>query len=123
MAVFVVIIVLIFRLELLQSDVAVSPQETTLLMNREHYIVIDIRAEDEFKKEHIRGAKHHKPDFPEKNNPWLKYKKKKVVIVCSDGRLSSRFANKVKKELKNENVKILRGGLEAWKSENYPLAC
>lgn len=119
---FFVIIYYIIKLEAENSELALTPQQMTLWMNRENnVIVLDIRDQDKFSAAHISGAKHMKLDFPEKNSPWDKFKKKKIILVCDDGRVSRRIRDMVVKAVGHNDVKYLRGGMSCWDDENLPV--
>lgn len=98
-------------------------QELTLQVNREKGIIVDIRAEAEFKKGHILDSKHL--TMEKINNNELvsleKFKANPIIVVCTAGMTAAKAANKLS-GAGFEQVSILKGGFAAWKNANLPVA-
>jgi len=99
----------------------VSPQELTFLMNNSDGVVLDIRAEKDFKVSHILDAK---PFTTEKANKkefatLEKYKNKPIIVVCYAGITASTVANQLFKAGFTE-VNLLKGGMNAWTGAGLP---
>lgn len=99
----------------------VSPQELTFLMNNDDGLVLDIRAEKEFKVAHILDAK---PFTTEKANKkeftaLEKYKDKPIIVVCNAGITAATVANQLFKAGFTQ-VSLLKGGMNAWTGAGLP---
>ncbi|GAB3013428.1 rhodanese-like domain-containing protein [Bowmanella dokdonensis] len=97
--------------------------EVTMLMNKQDALVLDIRAQNEFKKGHILGAKQiaseklNKGDFSSLEN----HKSKPIIVVCAMGMTAKRTATQLLKAGFSQ-VSVLKGGMNAWSSANLPIA-
>lgn len=100
-----------------------SPQELTFLVNRENGIVVDIRAEKEFKKEHIVDAIHFSNEkITAKEIAGLeKYKDRPIIVTCASG-ISSPKAASILFEAGFSTVHTLKGGVSSWSAAGLPLA-
>jgi rhodanese-related sulfurtransferase len=93
--------------------------QTINILNKEHVIVIDIRARDAFNKGHIANALHI-PHDDIMHKELTAYQNTPVIIVCTAGV----SAQKLGKELKSKGlnfVYFLQGGMNAWYAENLPV--
>ena len=90
----------------------ITASQTTLLMNRENGVVVDIRTKDEFKKGHITDAVHIASLEKHKSDP--------IIVVCKTGQTAQESANLLAKA-GFENVNLLKNGLVAWNEANLPL--
>ena len=83
--------------------------------------VIDLRSSDAFKTGHIVNSKSMTVDQLNTSHEKLKKSKQRaMVIVCSDGSISSKAGNKLRSDGK-ENVFGISGGLTGWSEANMPL--
>ncbi len=100
-----------------------SPQELTFLVNKEDGVVVDIRAEKEFKASRIIDSVHLSPEKANKNDfsALEKYKDKPIIVVCTAGITASKVANQLLKAGFN-NVGLLKGGLNTWVGAGLPVA-
>jgi rhodanese-related sulfurtransferase len=100
---------------------AISPQQLTLLVNREDGVVLDIRADAEYNKGHIVDAvrlgldKINQGDF----STIEKHKNKPIIVVCNAGISASGAAAKLMKA-GFSHVSILQGGMNAWVAAGLP---
>ena len=101
----------------------VSPQQLTLLMNKEEGIVFDIRPEKDYRQSHILGAKQLSSEKVSSNDfsGLEKYKDKPIIVVCAAGLTASKTANALVKAGYSA-VFILSGGMSAWLNANLPVA-
>ncbi|TLU65786.1 rhodanese-like domain-containing protein [Thalassotalea litorea] len=101
----------------------ISTQELTLLVNREDGVVVDIRADKEFKKGHIFGSKHLTAEKINGNDlvSLEKYKDKPIIVVCAAGMTAIKAANQLGKA-GFDKVSYLKGGLSAWQAANLPIS-
>ncbi|MGY3568506.1 rhodanese-like domain-containing protein [Vibrio sp. SCSIO 43135] len=100
----------------------ITASETTLLMNRENGVVVDIRSKDEFKKGHITDAVHILPSDIKANNlgSLENHKSDPIIVVCKTGQTAQESANLLAKA-GFEKVNLLKNGLVAWNEANLPL--
>ncbi len=100
----------------------ISAQELTFLVNREEGVVVDIRAEKEFKAGHILDAKHltiekaNKNDFVSLEN----YKDKPIIVVCAAGMVATKVANQLYKAGYTKS-NLLKGGMNSWAAAGLPV--
>jgi rhodanese-related sulfurtransferase len=97
---------------------AVSPQDATLMINRQDALVLDMRPAEEFGKGHILNARNVPLAQLEGRTGELQKYKAKPVIVCEDGARSGAAA--ALRKLGFENVYTLAGGLPAWQQAGLP---
>lgn len=124
-AAFVCILIVLIQAEydsIQGGAAAISPQEVITKINKHSAVLIDLRDNFQFQKGHITGARNipltNVSDMLEK---LRKYQSKPIILVGG----SVQQASNIAKELKNqqfESVFLLKGGLEAWKSEDLPLS-
>ena len=98
---------------------AVSPQEATLMINREDAVVLDVRSPEDFGKGHILNARNVPLSQLEGRAGELHKHKARPVIVCEDGARSS--ATGVLRKMGLEKVYVLAGGLSAWQQAGLPV--
>lgn len=99
----------------------VTPQEATLLLNREDAVVVDVRSGEEWATGHIAGARHMPLDqFDRRLTEIEKYKQRAVIVCCHSGMRSSGGCAKLKKS-GFEKVHNLAGGVNAWRDAGLPL--
>jgi rhodanese-related sulfurtransferase len=99
---------------------AVGPTEAVRLMNQGATLV-DVRSQAEFDSGHILDARHVPQEEIAKAAESLKRFKEKVVIVCCESGMRSGAAARVLQSQGFTKVVNLRGGLQAWRTENLPL--
>ncbi len=98
-----------------------SPQELTMLINREDAQVIDVSAIADFEKGHILSARHIAvSQFDPASKELSKLREQPVVLVCRDGAASGSAAAKLVKA-GFTRVHWLAGGITAWTAANLPL--
>ncbi|NRA54379.1 MAG: rhodanese-like domain-containing protein [Gammaproteobacteria bacterium] len=100
----------------------VSHQQATLLLNRENAVLVDVRAQDDFKKGHIINSRHLALSQI-KNNELASLEKVKdspIIIVCNTGMTSSQACQMLHKA-GFTNIHNLQGGISKWKEANLPL--
>lgn len=121
---FIAILIAIIILEMKEQAEGpgrLSVDQAVLLINHHDAIVIDIRDKEAFAKGHIINAKNISPDELEKNDaPIAQYKSKPIILVCYAGITSKPLAEKLRKKGYAE-IKVLNGGMNAWRSANLPL--
>ena len=118
---FIGLILAIIYLETNRHTNSLPPEQVIFRINREQAVVIDIREKAAFDKVHLAKAKRLKPVFPEQKNPWKKFNKKQIILICEDGRESARHLSSVKKSVNHDDVFFLDGGIAAWRQQHFPL--
>jgi rhodanese-related sulfurtransferase len=98
---------------------AVSPQDATLMINRQDALVLDVRSPDEFGKGHVLNARSMPLAQLESRSGDLHKHKTRPVIVCEDGARSGAAATL--RKLGFEKVYTLSGGLPAWQQAGLPV--
>jgi len=101
---------------------AVSPQQATLLVNREEGAWVDVRDQASFRKGHIAGA-HHIPLSQIEGAATTtleKHKSTPIILVCSTGQSAQSAASTLHKH-GFASLYVLRGGMNEWQGSNLPL--
>ena len=121
-AIVLMIVVISIRIKLSPIK-QVSPQELTFLANKNDGLVIDIRAEKDFKVSHILDSVHFATDKANNNDfaSLEKHKDKPIIVVCTAGITASKVANQFLKAGFNQ-VNLLKGGMNAWSAAGLPTA-
>lgn len=118
----IVLMIVVISIKIQLSPIKqVSPQELTLLVNKNDGLVIDIRADKDFKSGHILDSMHF-PTEKTNNNDFTsleKNKDKPIIIVCAAGITASKVANQLLKAGFNQ-VHLLKGGMNAWSAAGLP---
>ena len=106
----------------LQGYQQISPQELTLMVNREEAQVLDIRAVDQFRKGHIAGSKNILESKIRENNKaeLEKFAGHPIIVVCESGITAGKACATLKK-LGLESIYSLRGGMNEWRQANLPV--
>ncbi|HEB82661.1 MAG TPA: rhodanese-like domain-containing protein [Gammaproteobacteria bacterium] len=120
-----VVLVLLVKAELdnmANRGLLLSPSMATRLMNNhDDALVIDLRAEAEYKKGHIKGAINIPLKTLAKKLPDLSADRHRPVLVyCNSGNTAT-SAIRMLKKAGFEKVNNLEGGILAWKEANMPL--
>ena len=100
----------------------VTPNEATVMVNREDGVFVDIRSRDEYRQGHIAGSLHILPSQIKDQNfgELEKSKSAPIIVVCKTGQIAHESASLLHKA-GFENVKLLKDGLVSWNEANLPL--
>ena len=98
----------------------VSPQMLQEWLANDEAVLVDVRADAEFKHEHIQGA-IHLPLNQCNADTLPKYADKKLVFQCKLGKRSESACQQCKDAVGEENIWSLIGGIEAWKAAGLPI--
>jgi rhodanese-related sulfurtransferase len=102
--------------------VRVNPNDATRLINSEDAVVLDVRADAEYRNGHIINAINvPRAQLDTQLDALEKYKSRPIITVCSNGQDSARVGVALKKK-GFDQVHILTGGLQTWETANLPLA-
>lgn len=101
--------------------VQISSAGVTRLINHEDAVIFDLRSVEAFEQGHIINAINMAVvKLTEEEHALKKYKDRSIVICCQRGQESVRVVRSLKaKGLLR--LYCLKGGVEAWKSDNLPL--
>ncbi len=99
-----------------------SPTELTLQVNRHDAVVVDIRAEADFAKGHITGARQLALSDIEKQQlaGLEKHKAQPIIVVCQAGMTAQKAAASLIKQGFNK-VSVLQGGMSGWTGASLPV--
>jgi rhodanese-related sulfurtransferase len=115
------LLVALFLLEKHRSGRSVSPQQATLLINREEAVIIDVRDKKDYNDGRIKGSIHIPlASLKDRINELDKHKEKQLVIVDKAGQHSG-MAGKQLKAAGFENISRMGGGIAEWKNSSLPL--
>ena len=120
----IVFMIVVISIKIKLSPVKqVSPQELTFLVNKNEGLVIDIRAEKDFKVSHILDSVYFATDKANNNDfaSLEKHKDKPIIVVCTAGLTASKVANQLLKAGFSQ-VNLLKGGMNAWSAAGLPTA-
>jgi rhodanese-related sulfurtransferase len=99
----------------------ISPQETTLLINRDKGVVVDLRNADAFVKGHIVGAINITADDLANQLSRLDKQQDKIIVLINN---TSQAPGKTATLLQRNgfaNVQYLAGGISTWQNAGLPL--
>jgi rhodanese-related sulfurtransferase len=120
----VVLIVMLLGNEMtrgLQKFRDMTAAEFARLIGRENVVLIDVRETDEFRGEHIKGARHVAlGTVASKLSEFEKHKADQILLYCRSGNRSASAANMFVKAGFTQ-VAHLAGGITAWKAEKFPV--
>ena len=97
----------------------IEPQAATIMINKQNARVLDVRSAIEFSKGTIPNAVNVNKDNASCINALKGDLDNPVIFVCNQGIDSSKIASSLKKDLKE--VYVINGGINAWKSEGFPI--
>ena len=106
----------------LSGVILVNPREVIRMMNHDGAVMVDIRNAGDFSNGHILGASNIPADrIGEQQSEMTKYKGQ-TLIICSNTENESVRAGRILKMQGFEKIFSIKGGLQAWRSVNLPLA-
>jgi len=118
---FVALLAALWFSEKLRSGRAISPQEATLLLNKDEAVIVDVRDKKEFMEGKIAGSIHIPfSSLKERSSELKKHEGKQIILVDKMGQHSG-AAGKLLQEESFDNVCRMTGGISEWKASNMPL--
>jgi rhodanese-related sulfurtransferase len=99
---------------------SVGPIDAVRLLNQ-GAVLVDVRTQAEFDSGHVIDARHVPQEQLASSAETLKKYREKVVIICCESGMRSGSAARVLQAQGFTKVVNLRGGLQAWRTENLPL--
>ena len=97
----------------------IEPQAATIMINKHNARVLDVRSAIEFSKGTIPNAVNVNKDNASCISALIGDLDNPVIFVCNQGTDSLKIASGLKKDLKE--VYVINGGINAWKSEGFPI--
>lgn len=99
----------------------ISPQQATLLINRQDAIVLDLRDNNSFIKGHVINAINiPATEIEPKSKQLEKYKETAIIIVLTVGQTSSKIYKQLQSKGFNK-LYNLKGGIPAWQNAGLPV--
>jgi len=118
---FVALLAALWFSEKSRSGRSISPQEATLLLNKDEAVIIDIRDKSEYSEGRITGSIHIPfSNLKERVSELEKHKEKQIILVDKMGQHSG-TGGKILQTEGFENVCRMTGGISEWKNCNMPL--
>src|SRR5690606_20184342 len=100
---------------------SVSPQQATLLVNRENVVFVDIRDRKDYERGHIVDAIHMPLSTLQERIVELdKYKSVPVIVVCAMGQHSGEAVKQLQARGFAQACKM-SGGMAEWSAQSLPL--
>lgn len=100
---------------------SVTPQQATLLMNREDALVVDVRDRNSFGSGHITGSINIPlTQVKERIAELESYQDQPIIMVCNTGQQAA-AAGKLLHAENFSKVMRMTGGINEWRASNLPL--
>ncbi|MCL4722111.1 MAG: rhodanese-like domain-containing protein, partial [Gammaproteobacteria bacterium] len=118
---FVFLLAMLIAGEIRRGGRGIPPALVGSLVNRENAVVLDIRADSDFRAGHIPASIGIPLDQVQSRVGELeRYKGRPVVVVCNMGNSTGPAVQALAKA-GHETVYRLEGGITAWRGENLPV--
>ena len=99
----------------------ISPQDAVFLINKDAFI-LDVRESSELSQGIIKNSKHiNFSSVKTSLDSIKKYNNKPTIVYCKSGARSASISNILTKN-DFEEVYSLKGGFDAWISDNLPIS-
>lgn len=104
------------------SSVFITPAEAKALIERDA-ILMDIRGHDEWRREHISGARMVSPENsqPDDFSDTVLRETDTVIFHCQSGMRTEKFKDRLIAAVYPARALIMQGGINAWKAAGYPV--
>lgn len=104
-----------------QGLAELTPAQAVAFMNDEKSVVVDVSAAADYNKGHIVGARNIALSRLAEGDPEVKkLKDSKILLVCKLGQTSIQAAKNLRKA-GFANVAVLKGGMQQWLTDQYPV--
>lgn len=97
----------------------VTPAMATRLLSHDNAVMVDMRAEKDYREGHIVNAVHV-PDALANTGKFEKFREQPIIVCCRSGQQSGNVCRQLQKQ-GYETVYNLKGGVHAWKQAELPL--
>jgi rhodanese-related sulfurtransferase len=111
----------LFFVDRRRSGMAMSPQQVTLLMNKDEAVVVDLRDKKEFSEGHIKGSKHIPFSSLKERISELSKEDGKIIVFVDKSGQHSGMAGKMLQAEGYQHLGRMTGGIAEWKHSNLPL--
>lgn len=122
-SVFLLVLGGIIYLEMRRSGASgalkLSTQQAVQLINREHALVVDIRARNLYLAGHIASALNILPEQLPNHKRLADDRHKPIILLCSNGQQSPALAVQLIQQ-GFAKMHYIAGGMLAWESDNLP---
>lgn len=99
----------------------ISAQDVHAALKNPDFILIDVREDNEWQKDHLPGAKHMARGIIERDiEKAIPSKEQKLVLYCGGGYRSALSAVNLQ-TMGYKNVLSMAGGIRGWRESNYEL--
>jgi rhodanese-related sulfurtransferase len=104
-----------------QGFLELTPAQAVPWMNQGDAVIVDISPVADFNRGHIVNARNFQPSrLADPDAEVLKLKDHRLLVVCRSGNTAFPAAASLKKIGASE-VAILKGGMAAWRSDQFPV--
>jgi len=118
---FVVILVLLIATEMRRGGKSIAPSLVGGIVNRQDGVLLDIRADSDFRAGHIAGSIGiPQAQLASRLDEMKRFQGRPVIVVCNMGSSAGEAANALLKA-GHAPVYVLAGGITAWRGENLPV--
>lgn len=108
--------------EILAQVSEVSAQDVHASLKNPDFVLIDVREDNEWQKDHLPGAKHMGRGIIERDiEKEIPDKDQKLVLYCGGGYRSALSAVNLQK-MGYTKVLSMAGGIRGWRELNYELS-
>lgn len=91
------------------------------LDHRDPFHLIDVREDNEFAKDHAKGAAHLGRGILERDiETVIPDKRAEIILYCGGGYRSALAAESLR-QMGYTNVRSMDGGMRAWREAGYPI--
>lgn len=98
----------------------ISPPDAFALINNENILVLDVREKDVFNRAHIQNAVAVPiGNLMQRLDEFEAHKTGEIVVYCNDGSKRGPKATAMLNAAGYGGAKNLKGGLDAWRENNY----
>lgn len=107
--------------DILGQVTEISAQDVHAALKEKDFVLIDVREDNEWNKDHLPGAKHMGRGIIERDiEKEIPNKDQKLVLYCGGGYRSALSAVNLQK-MGYTNVLSMAGGIRGWRELNYEL--
>jgi rhodanese-related sulfurtransferase len=100
----------------------ISPNDAALELGCGAAILIDVRAQEDWKAGHARGARHlERGEIELEIEQQIPDVDQRIICYCGGGSRSALVAESLQK-MGYKNVRSITGGFREWKAEGLPVA-
>ena len=90
-------------------------------LDRGEALLLDVREDHEFEKDHAKGARHLGKGIIERDVETLISNKEEAIVLYCGGGYRSVLAADALQQMGYTNVVSMDGGIKAWREAGYPI--